>query len=137
MAFEEVLQLLAKREALEAKRAEVMRLSMLATAEMLASGEVAPGDPELVAVAARAEAHGLATVRAAAEQAEQDARMAARYAAEPGGEAVAEAMRRQAARAAALGALAEYYAAFMGAVGSLADPDSDSEDDDSEAVNSI
>jgi len=134
MAFEEVLQLLAKREALEAKRAEVMRLSMLATAEMLASGEVAPGDPELVAVAARAEAHGLATVRAAAEQ---DARMAARYAAEPGGEAVAEAMRRQAARAAALGALAEYYAAYMGAVGSLADPDSDSEDDDSEAVNSI
>ena len=93
MAFEEVLQLLAKREALEAKRAEVMRLSMLATAEMLASGEVAPGDPELVAVAARAEAHGLATVRAAAEQAEQDARMAARYAAEPGGEAVAEAGR--------------------------------------------
>ena len=134
MAFEEVLQLLAKREALEAKRAEVMRLSMLATAEMLASGEVAPGDPELVAVAARAEAHGLATVRAAAEQ---DARMAARYAAEPGGEAVAEAMRRLAARAAALGALAEYYAAYMGAVGSLADPDSDSEDDDSEAVNSI
>ena len=58
MAFEEVLQLLAKREALEAKRAEVMRLSMLATAEMLASGEVAPGDPELVAVAARGEAHG-------------------------------------------------------------------------------
>nr|TKW22242.1 hypothetical protein SEVIR_4G216401v2 [Setaria viridis] len=64
MAFEELLQLLARREAVDAKQDEVMRLIMLATTEglVLASGEIVSGDPE--------------------------------YAAAPGGEAMAEAGRR-------------------------------------------
>ncbi|OEL22913.1 hypothetical protein BAE44_0016067, partial [Dichanthelium oligosanthes] len=86
------LELLAKRYAVEAKQAEVMRLVMLATAESLESGEIAPGDPEFTALAARVVAQGLTVLRDAAESAERYARMSAEHAAAPGGEPVAEAV---------------------------------------------
>jgi hypothetical protein len=123
MSFEE---LLSKTEAVDAKQDEVMRLFMLATAEMLSSGELTPGDPEWKAIAARAEAFGLEMLGKAAGSVETFTRMAAKFAAMPGGEAVAEAHRRMAVSAVALGARAEEYVAFMRGVGALADSDSDS-----------
>nr|ACG32948.1 hypothetical protein [Zea mays] len=58
MAFEdeELLQLLSRAEAVEAKQIEVMSLLMLATAESLASGELTPGDPEWKALGSRCSA---------------------------------------------------------------------------------
>ncbi|KAF8712685.1 hypothetical protein HU200_028446 [Digitaria exilis] len=90
-----------------------MRLFMVATAEMLESGEIPPGDPLFAALAPRCEAIGLKAYAGAAESAATCARRAEEYAAAPGGEAMAEAMRRQAASSAALAARAEEYAAFM------------------------
>ncbi|XP_066330628.1 uncharacterized protein [Miscanthus floridulus] len=125
MAFEELLQLLSKTEAADAKQDEMMRLFMLATAESLASGELTPGDPEWKAIAARWEALGLEVLAKAAGSVETFTRMAAEFAARPGGEAVAEAHRRLAVSAVALEARAEYVA-FMRGVGALADSGSDS-----------
>ncbi|CAO2190058.1 unnamed protein product [Urochloa humidicola] len=114
MAFEDLLQLLARTEAVCIKQAEVMHLVTLATVESLASGEIAPGDPEFAATAARGEAMALEVIRGAAESVAMFARKAAEYAEAPGGgEAVADALRRQADSAAALAALAEKFAAFM------------------------
>ncbi|CAL5004479.1 unnamed protein product [Urochloa decumbens] len=118
MASEDLLQLLARAEAVDLKQAEVMRLVTVATVESLASGEIVPGDPEFAATAARGEAMALEVIRSAAESVAMFARKAAEYAAaapEDGGEAVAvaEAIRRQAASAAALASLAEKFAAFM------------------------
>ncbi|OEL25396.1 hypothetical protein BAE44_0013584, partial [Dichanthelium oligosanthes] len=79
-----LLELLAKRYAVEAKQAEL--LTKLSTAESLASGEIAPGDPEFTALAARVVAQGLTVLRDAAESAERNARMATEA---PGGEPVA------------------------------------------------
>ncbi|KAG0522205.1 hypothetical protein BDA96_07G016500 [Sorghum bicolor] len=129
MAFEELLQLLSKSEAVDAKQDEVMRLFMLATAETVASGDLTPGDPEWKAIAARAEALGLQLLAKAAGSVERFTRMAAEYAASPGGEAVAEAYRRLAASAVALAARAEEYVAFMRDVAVLADSDSESDSD--------
>ena len=126
MAFEELLQLLSKTEAVDAKQDEVMRLFMLATAESLASGELTPGDPEWKAIAARGEALGLEVLAKAAGSVETFTRMAAEFAGRPGGEAVAEAHRRLAVSAVALEARAEEYVAFMRGVGALADSGSDS-----------
>jgi hypothetical protein len=55
MAFEdeELLQLLSRAEAMEAKQIEVISLLMLATAESLASGELAPEDPKWKALGSR------------------------------------------------------------------------------------
>lgn len=129
MAFEELLQLLSKSEAVDAKQDEVMRLFMLATAETVASGDLTPGDPEWKAIAARGEALGLQLLAKAAGSVERFTRMAAEYAAMPGGEAVAEAHRRLAASAVALAARAEEYVAFMRDVAVLADSDSESDSD--------
>ncbi|CAO2169795.1 unnamed protein product [Urochloa humidicola] len=137
MAFEELLQLLARTEAVCIKQAEVMHLVTLATVESLASGEIAPGDPEFAATAARSEAMALEVIRGTAESVPVFARKAAEYAAAPGGgEAVADAMRRQAASAAALASLAEKFAAFMRRAAALpaAVVPSDSDSDLSEAA---
>jgi hypothetical protein len=75
MAFEELVQLLSKTEAVDAKQDEVMRLFMLATAEMLLSGELTPGDPEWKAIAARGEALGLKVLAKAAGSVETFTRM--------------------------------------------------------------
>jgi hypothetical protein len=64
---------------------------MLAMAESLALGEIAPGDPEFTALATCMVAQGLTVLRDAAESAERYPRMAAEYAAAPGGEPGAEA----------------------------------------------
>ncbi|KAL6856906.1 hypothetical protein ACP4OV_018288 [Aristida adscensionis] len=114
MAFEEVLQLVARWQACDEKEAEVMRLVMLATTESLASGEISPEDPELGPVAAGFEAAALELLRkTAAPELEEIERQAAGYAEAPGGEPVAEALRERAAAAAARRPLAEEFAAFM------------------------
>ncbi|KAF8668426.1 hypothetical protein HU200_052238 [Digitaria exilis] len=87
-----------------------MRLFMVATAEMLESGEIPPGDLLFAALAPRCVAIGLKAYAGAAESAATCARRAEEDAAAPGGEAMAEAMRRQAASSAALAARAEEYA---------------------------
>ncbi|CAL5008959.1 unnamed protein product [Urochloa decumbens] len=115
MASEDLVQLLARAEAVDLKRAEVMHLVTVATVGSLASGEIVPGDPEFAATAARGEAMALEVIRSAADSVAMFARKAAEYAAAaPGGSgeavAVAEAIRRQAASSAAL---AEKFAAFM------------------------
>ncbi|CAO2200189.1 unnamed protein product [Urochloa humidicola] len=135
MAFEDLLQLLAKCEAVDRKQAEVMRIVTLAAAYSLESGEAAPGDPEFLASAARGEAMALEVIRGAAESVDKFARMAAEYAAAPGGEAVVEAVKRQAASAAALAESAGECAAFMRFVAALPAAGVDSESDsDSEAA---
>ncbi|CAO2210342.1 unnamed protein product [Urochloa humidicola] len=122
MAFEELLQLLARAEAVDMKQAEVMRHVTVATLESIASGEITsgqitPGDPEFAAAAARGEAMAREVIRSAAESTATFARKAAECATATGGGgeavAVAEAVRRQAASAAALVALADKFAAFM------------------------
>ncbi|CAL5004484.1 unnamed protein product [Urochloa decumbens] len=139
MASEDLLQLLARAEAVDMKQAEVMHLVTVATVESLASGEIVPGDPEFAATAARGEAMALEVIRSAAESVAMFARKAAEYAAaapEDGGEAVAvaEAIRRQAASAAALASLAEKFAAFMRRAAALpaAGDHSESDSDSSE-----
>lgn len=106
MALEAELQL-------DAKLAEVMRLSMVAAAEMLESGEIPPGDPLFAALAPHGELAGLKAYVTATESAAMYARRADEYAAAPGGEAMAEAMRKQAASPAALAARAVEYAAAL------------------------
>ncbi|CAO2205548.1 unnamed protein product [Urochloa humidicola] len=119
MAFEELLQLLARAEAVDMKQAEVMRHVTVATLESIASGEIAPGDPEFAAAAARAEAVAREVIRSAAESTATFARKAAECCAAAPGEAVAEAVRRQAASAAALSSLADKFAAFMRRAGAM------------------
>ncbi|CAO2205547.1 unnamed protein product [Urochloa humidicola] len=141
MALEDLLQLLAKCEAVELKQAEVMRIVMVAAAHSLASGEASPEDPEFLASAARGEALALRMIRGAAESVDKFARMAAEYAAAPGGEAVAEAVKRHSASAAAVAASAGECADFMRLVRALAaaggggvDSDSDSDSEAAAAV---